>query len=519
MVRRSLARMAPGACLMGFWVALSGLVFAQTDAPPAKFQLQVSLSLAEGATPPQGVRILRYAPKLDARVPAALIDSREIQFGRWRDWPTDGKLQIDLQPSAEVAQYSWRIAAFERNDLRQFLVASKGFGEIPVGLSDPFPIELSGGQRQVSISIQPVILIQPQFSHRPAQPGTRLKYSFRYGPMGRPPRRVVGIWNGLQSLPLKISPFAYRREAVLSMQLQSQPDEWQIGPVEFALQSGLQKIQMPELPAAGPLWVGFDPKLDLVSDKHQDYPLKIGFDRPGWGPKQLALAGFSASSGLTLPTLRAGIFKFLVMGEKPSHPRYFASTAFDPAEPTSKLFLQPLPPTQDFAVSFPELNRADGPAWDLEVRGYWGPFFLTQSAIAEGSARLIDLPGIRYLALARRLHLESGLNEIQFFLDAQKIDLELSFRAHPTQLQVDGSSAQGEYTLRLMRGQDGPDFPPRQWQPRVTDLATLPYLPLPFRGKVLLRGLPDGNYEGALWGFEGEKTTQVELEYLYFETH
>jgi hypothetical protein len=519
MARRPLDLIPLCVSLMAGWATLATLAEAQVPTPPPEFQLQLSLQLQPGAETPPGIRILRYPPKLDARVPAALIDSREVQFGSWRDWPADGSMTIKLKPDPSVAQYSWRVAAFERNDLHQFLVASSGFGEIPVGLSEAFAIDPAGGQAQIVIPIAPVIQIETAFGPAQLQAQSRLKYNFSYGPMGRPPREVVGFLEGSSGLPLKISPFALRREGVLKIQLQCQPEAVQLEPVEFALQSGKQKILLPELPAAGPLWVGFEPKLNLATAEPQNYLLKIGFEQADWGPKQLTLPGFSASSGLTLKTLRAGAFKFLAKGAEAFSPRYFASTSFDPADSPTKVLLQALPPAQAFDVSLPELDATDGPEWLVEVRGYWGPFFLSQSEVVEGRAHLMDLPDIRYLAIAKRRHPESGLSEIQLFLDGQRTAHQLSYRAHPTTLEVAGDDPQGEYTLRLMRGPDGPDFPPRQWQPSVYELDTVPYLPLPFRGKVLIRGLPDGNYEGSLWGNEAKDTIPVELEYLYFETH
>jgi len=499
---------------------------AQTD-----LDLTVNFVQEDGAALPTGIRILRAPPDLDSLSPAAWIERSQVRRGKWRPLRKGSdEMVIRLHPTPEVSQYSWRVVAFQENSMLSFRMASESFREFAVGVSEIFPIDPAGGKATVVVPLQAPIYVEPLFEGIQPPPGAKFSYLFSYGLMGKAPRHARGDWNGVGILPITLSPLALNRPASLSMELQQLPCAFLLDPIEFQLLKGKTSVVFPSLPKQGAL------NIQIPGGGRWD--VAVGYVSPDGEAQVQSLGNTDALGKLHINGVRAGKYHLLATPATDSPPRPGAQSArrlvefngsstvssqIEPEAHFDAITLQEALSQSDFNLSFATQGSSSQENsmlndFHITVRCMWGPFFLYESILTPSVNRTCRLPmgpEFEYQAIAHRWNEALSGSEVRLFLNCQIEGNRLKFRTHDTVMEVDGYQDDTEYTLRLIRGEQGPNFPPLQWFGKPLSLTSFPYLPISFNSMIQIHGLPEGSYEASMWGWDRIEETVTELSYHY----
>jgi hypothetical protein len=348
--------------------------------------------------------------------------------------------------------------------------------------------------------------------------------------MDKAPRYARGDWNGVGILPITLSPLAINRPASLSMQLQQFPCAFPLDSMEFQLQKGRTPVLFPSLPKQG--------ALNIQIPGGGKWDVAIGYVSPAGEAQVQSLGSTDGQGKIQVNGVRASKYHLLATPAKDSPPRPGAqsarrlvefggsSAATSQTEPDSNfdaITLQEALPQSDFSLSFAtqgsssqENSMLDD--FHITVRCMWGSFFLYESILtpsADRTCRLPVGPEFEYQAIAHRWNEALSGSEVRLFLNCQIEGNRLKFRTHDTVMEVDGYQDDTEYTLRLIRGEQGPNFPPLQWFGKPLSPTSSPYLPLPFNSMIQIHGLPEGAYEASMWGWDRSEEIVTELSYHY----
>lgn len=498
---------------------------AQTPTQPAPvFDLSVEVhqdtseSESQAKLVPAGWRILRGPRHLTHLSAEAWIERPQVQRGKWRRWP-NGKdsVEVKLYPTPDVDQYLWRVVVYQRNEMSSFRVAGEGFREIAIGVSELFEIPASGGSCHSQISLHAPLQVTPLFAGEAAPEGSKFRYVFSYGPHGRPPRYARGDWDGVGTLPIRLSPFAAGRPATLELSWQSDPAPWRIGPTEFVLKSQEQLLPLPALPKTG--------SLKVIGPARADWSPAVGFiDQDGAADVYLPPALTQSSTEYVLPALRFGEYFVLESNFIEPGPPRRAQVRLDSA--AAEIQLEKPEPNKKWQLHIQDWTDPRPSHTQLQIRALWGPFLWQTIALSgaagtteqTGTVFTTDLPsgsGFHYQAFAKTLGADDETTVYYWFGDAQQVDNSLQFKLEPTVFEVDGYEDGAAYTLRLLRDPHGPDFPPKLWMDEPMRPSSLSYLPLPFTNTLEVHGMPEGGYEASMWGLDRESGEIEELSYHY----
>lgn len=487
---------------------------ADTPAPPparaeGAYRLVIRAEVPDDVAPPHGYRILRLPPRLEDFPPGAQIDRREVQKGKWREYPGAGQeLIIDLEPTADVIEDRWMVVAYRQNDLHGFRYADNGFRRIEVGTSEVFQLSLDGGERELTIPIRSSLRVQPSFAFGGENAGP-FAFEFGYGPIAASPRRVRGDWSGSGPLPVEVSRYAVGREGFLTLHQAGWPSEVALGPVEMELEdAAVTTVTCPPPIPVGPLAVAVAPREEpsAVWGKAE----VLGGFRGDGGEWTMAPAGVTDDAGLlTLPDAQEGRYhlsarhedgRILLGWVAHNGERTEAPIDIPANEETGRLDLVNLPDAED---------------WEVQVWSYWGALLVgRRQGKPDADLTLPHIGEMRHVALATRYDAAEEITHAHLYLECEWDGGAWHFHADPTVFEIDSFTDELGLVLRLLRPDDPePEqyFPPRAWQVEPGQSATLDHFPVSFRGGLTLFGLPEGQYEAGIWGVEPATGRMAEL--------
>jgi len=460
-----------------------------------EFRVWIESELAEGASAPDGFRILRLPPRLEDSPTGAQVARREVLKGRWRDAPTHGEpIFVDLKPSDDVANFRWMVVAYAQNDLRQFPFAHEGYRLVELGTSPVFSIAVEGGEHKAVVQIEPALRAQPRFSSGAVQEA--LKFDFVYGPIADRPREIRGTWPGEGPLPFLLSRYARGREGYLTLVRDAWPHPESFGPIEFELNEGNTYIDFPAFAPAEPLEVLVQPA--DASTAWQNAEIVAGYLTDEALPG-ISLFGQSDSSGRAVQTGALSGRYHLTARDEQSGDILLGWAAHGSELDSVRIAQRPLPTTGRMHLQ--DLPEGD---WDVTVYSFWGALQVARTPVtAESEGTLPHTGEMKHFAVAQRFHEQEEHTEIIIFLECEWAGDHWHFMAEPTVCEVAAYLQGDDLAMHLIVGQfPEPEqfFPAPHWQVEAGRAETVPYFPLRFKDGAVIRGLAEGDYEATVWG-------------------